>query len=108
MADKAWKALERRVAAFLGGERNRMSGSVDQLTAGDVVHDTLYVEVKHRATLAAVTWFREAQAHAVEEGKHALLALHRKGDKDVYYMFRERDAEVICCEFLIELGWDLE
>ncbi len=108
MGDKAWKAAERRVARFLNGERNRMSGAVDQLTAGDVVHDTLYVEVKHRATLAAVTWFKEAEVHAEEEGKHPLLALHRKGDSDVYYVFREADAEVICCEILVELGWELE
>ena len=108
MADKAWKAFERRVARFLGGERNRMSGAVDQLTAGDVVHDYLYVEAKHRATLAVDTWMTEAADHAEEEGKVPILALHRKGSKMVMYAFRERDAEAICVELLHQLGWEIE
>ncbi len=108
MGDKAWKALERRVAGFLGGQRNRMSGAVDQLTAGDVVHDTLYVEIKHRATLAADTWMIEAHAHAVDEGKPAVLALHRKGSKTVMYAFRQQDTEAVCVEFLRLFGWEFE
>lgn len=105
MSDKAWKALERRVAKSLGGVRNRMSGAVDQLTAGDVVHDTLFIEIKHRASLAAVTWMKDAVKRARKEDKPALLVLHLKGDKSVYYMFRDKDAEAISYELLRQLGW---
>ncbi len=108
MGDKAWKALERRVARFLGGERNRMSGAVDQLTAGDVVHDTLYVEVKQRATLALDTWMTEAADHAVDEEKTPIMVLHRKGSKTVVYAFREKDAEFVCQEVLRRFGWEFE
>ncbi len=106
MADKAWKALERRVAAFLGGQRNRMSGAVDQLTAGDVVHDNLYIEVKHRATLAVDTWMMEAVDSARSEMKTPILALHRKGSKTVMYVFTEKNAEFVCMEVLKRFGWD--
>ncbi|KKK76225.1 hypothetical protein LCGC14_2865790 [marine sediment metagenome] len=108
MADKAWKALERRVAAFLGGTRNRMSGAVDQLTAGDVVHDTLYVEVKQRSTLALDTWMTEAVASAKSEVKTPIMALHRKGSKTVIYAFREKDAEFVCVEVLRRFGWEFD
>ncbi|KKN02007.1 hypothetical protein LCGC14_1122120 [marine sediment metagenome] len=108
MGDKAWKALERRVAESLGGVRNRMSGAVDQLTAGDVVHDTLFVEIKHRSTLAAITWMKQALPLAAKEGKTALLVMHLKGDKSVYYMFRDKDAEFVCIQLLQQLGWEFE
>ncbi len=108
MGDKAWKALERRVAAFLGGTRNRMSGAVDQLTAGDVVHDTFYVEIKQRSTLALDTWMSEAYVHAVDEDKLLLMALHRKGSKTTMLAFRQQDTEEVCVQLLTQLGWDFE
>ena len=108
MGDKPWKAFERRVAKFLGGTRNRMSGSVDQLTAGDVVHDTLYVEAKHRKTLAVDTWMTEAVDRAEDEEKAPILALHRKESKTVIYAFREEDAEFVCKEVLRRFGWEFE
>ncbi len=108
MGDKAWKAFERRVARFFGGERNRMSGAVDQLTAGDVVHGTLYVEAKHRATLAVDTWMTEAADNAEDEEKVPVLALHRKGSEMVLYAFREEDAEFVCIEVLRRFGWEFE
>lgn len=108
MADKAWKAEERRVASLLGGHRNRMSGAVDQLTAGDVIHDVFYVEVRTRASLAVVTWFKEARANAIKEGKIPLLALKQKHDKTRYYVFREQDAEEVAAELLRTKGWEID
>ena len=108
MGDKAWKAFERRVSDFLGGTRNRMSGAVDQLTAGDVVHDTLYVEAKHRKTLAIDTWMTQAADWADFEEKVPILALHRKGSKTVMYVFRQQDAEFVCQEVLRRFGWEFE
>ncbi len=83
-----------------------MSGAVDQLTSGDVVHDTLYVEVKHRATLAVDSWMISAHEAAKDEEKTAILAMHRKGSKTVMYAFREQDAEFVCMEVLKRFGWD--
>jgi len=49
MADRVWKQVERRVAAFFGTLRNRCSGSSGRSdeSASDSVHPVLYIEVKH-------------------------------------------------------------
>lgn len=50
MADKAWKAYERRVARFFGSERTPLSGINSRHdTSSDSLHSTLYVETKSAA-----------------------------------------------------------
>lgn len=91
MPDKPWKVAERRAAKEVGGTRNRMSGSVDQLTSGDVIHPALYVEVKYSARFAVGRLMREVRQAAKLEGKVPVLALQEKGRKTRLYVVDKRD-----------------
>ena len=75
MGDKPWKRAERVAAALLGGLRNPLSGSNSHHTSGDVIHPTLYAEVKHRKNMAAVTLMRETMAEAKKERKLPVMVL---------------------------------
>ena len=94
MADKPWKVSERKAAKALGGVRNRMSGAVDQLTAGDVVHPNLYVEVKYRKKHAVITLMRATMAQARKEKKTPVVVLQERGKEGRYYLVREEDFPV--------------
>ena len=50
MADKTWKADERKVARMFGAERNRLSGSSgrDCDSCSDSNHARLYIEAKRK------------------------------------------------------------
>ncbi|KKN32843.1 hypothetical protein LCGC14_0809610 [marine sediment metagenome] len=91
MGDKPWKVAERKTAAALGGVRNRMSGAIDQLTAGDVVHPNLYVEVKYRIHHAAVTLMKDVEEKAEREAKTPVVVLQERGADARYYIVREED-----------------
>jgi hypothetical protein len=62
MADKAWKAAERQVAAVLGGKRQPITGR-QRGDVPDVEHAWLAIEVK--STRNFPKWLREAHAQAV-------------------------------------------
>ncbi len=94
MGDKPWKVAERKTALALGGVRNRMSGAIDQLTAGDVVHPHLYVEVKYRIHHAAVTLMRDVEEKAEKEEKTPVVVLQERGVDARYYLVREEDFAV--------------
>lgn len=94
MSDKPWKVAERNVARDLGGVRNRMSGAVDQLTAGDTVHPALYVEVKYAGRFAVSSLMREVRKAAKAENKLPVLALQEKGRKTRLYVVDKRDFEL--------------
>ncbi len=61
MAEKRWKATERRIAALLGGQRVPVSGR-GRGDQPDVRHPWLSIEVKDRAALPA--WLLDALAQA--------------------------------------------
>ena len=74
-----WKQAEREVAARLGGRRVPVTGR-GRGDAPDVAHDTLSIEVKHRAALPA--WLRGAMAQAQaagRDGKVPVAVLHERG-----------------------------
>lgn len=73
MSDKAWKAFERWVAAYLGGERSWKD-------LEDVSHEWLSVECKYRKSLPA--WICDAMRQAAvnaPDGKLPLVVLCEKG-----------------------------
>lgn len=82
MADKAWKALERRVAAFFHAiGRTPLSGSNSRHnTESDTLHPAIYVECKQRARSGAVALFRDTEAKARKEKKIPVVALQQTGD----------------------------
>jgi hypothetical protein len=81
MADKRWKATERRIAALLGGRRVPVSGR-GRGDAPDIAHPWLSVECKDRATLPA--WLLDALAQAEASATPDQLpvaVLHQAGDR---------------------------
>ena len=104
MPDKAWKATERAIAAYMKGKR--MSDHGLGLRTPDVETDWLSVEVKHRKKLPKflVDAIEQAETNA-SPGKMPIVVLHQSGwrhDKDLVIMrlseFREHFGEVICQE----------
>ena len=75
---KTWKAVERRIAEKLGGQR--MSNHALGLKTPDVESPWLSVEVKHRKALPK--WIKQAMVQAVtnndDESKLPLVVLHEK------------------------------
>jgi len=81
VADKRWKATERRIAALLGGRRVPVSGR-GRGDQPDIAHPWLALEVKDRATLPA--WLLDALDQAEKSATPAQLpvaVLHRAGDR---------------------------
>lgn len=81
MPDKTWKAIERKVAGFLGGTRNPVSGR-KRGDKSDVEHDVFSIEVKHREALP--DWLHDAmnQAEMSARGNQLpIVILHQKGQK---------------------------
>ena len=70
MADKLWKAVERRIAKYLGGERVPITGR-QRGSAPDIKHEWLSIEVKQRDSLPA--WVHDAMDQAE---KSALNLMH--------------------------------
>lgn len=78
MADKVWKAVERKIARFFGTERAPGSGSSGKITASDTLHPKLFIEIKHRSKNAVMAWYRKAREKAKREKKIPVVALHLK------------------------------
>jgi len=69
MSDKTWKARERQVAKFFGTERNPLSGQNSKHTSSDTLHQTLYIEHKHRAAHTLLGTWRKAKDGALRESE---------------------------------------
>ena len=95
MPDKAWKRFERRVAAFIGGERVPVTGR-QRGDAPDIRHNWLVPEVKYRGKIP--DWIHDAmdQAKAAKtrSGQMPCVILGEKGKAvgESYIMFRLEDA----------------
>jgi hypothetical protein len=101
-ARNTWKSFERRVANALGGTRNPLSGTNSKHTAGDVIHNKYYVEVKLRSELCAflkkefLETLEETEANAKQENKEWLLVFKKKGSaKEYVLMDFKRFVEVL-------------
>jgi hypothetical protein len=84
VADKRWKATERRIVALVGGRRVPVSGR-GRGDQRDIAQPWLWLEVKDRATLPA--WLLDALDQAEASATAAQLpvaVLHRVGDRHDY------------------------
>jgi hypothetical protein len=79
-----WKAVERAVAKYLGGERIPITGRVRDNGLPDIKHDVFSIEVKHRKS-AIPDWLLDAMDQAIKSKdteKHIpIVILHKKGVK---------------------------
>lgn len=82
MADKAWKACERRVAKYINGERVPITGR-QRGDAPDIKHNWLSVEVKYRKTTPE--WIKDAmrQAKASARGNQTPVVIICEKGQDV-------------------------
>lgn len=80
MADKSWKAVERRVAALARGKRIPVTGERE---GADVESDRWCYQVKTRKTLPTWlwTWLAGIAGNAMRKQKHGALVLKRPGDR---------------------------
>jgi hypothetical protein len=78
-----WKAVERRIAKQLGGQRNPLSGiRSGHGTHGDLLHPTLYGEFKHTKRAAILSLLRATVKLAKRERKIPLVIMHEKGTQN--------------------------
>ena len=82
MADKTWKAVERRVARMFNAQRNPLSGKNSRHTQADVIHNKLFIEVKHRSRIPFYKVWEDTKHKAYQENKIPVLVIHQKGSKD--------------------------
>ena len=95
MADKTWKAVERRICKQLGGEKTPLSGFHSKHTAADCLNTKEYVEIKHRKKIPFYKDFKKAEINAKKEGKPMIFIMHEKGKPNsIVFMTLERYLEL--------------
>ena len=100
MADKAWKAFERRVARDWGSDRNPLSGGNSKVTRSDTRHPRLFVECKHGAKSVFWTLWLKTRELAKREQKTAVLCLGNKQHPGYLVACHVDDLLVIAAELL--------
>jgi len=95
MADKKWKAKERKVAKWFGTERNPLSGINGKHTGSDTLHETLFIEHKHRKAHSLGNLLRDTIAKARKEEKIPVVTLTEDNRKGFMVLCREEDLQAI-------------
>lgn len=95
LTDKAWKACERRIAKFIGGQRVPVSGR-QRGDAPDIEHNWLCPEVKYKQKFP--NWLHDAMDQAVKSARPrqlpcVWLAEKRKPVNEYYVVFRAKDVK---------------
>jgi hypothetical protein len=103
MADKAWKAFERRVAHWWATARNALSGGNSKITRSDTLDPMLFIDCKQRAKHPIISGrdgYDEIAARARVEMKVPVLVLGEKNREGFWLLFHERDAVKVAIEVL--------
>jgi hypothetical protein len=79
VADKSWKADERKVARFFGTVRNPLSGINSRHTGSDTLDKDLFIENKRRKAHAMMTLLRDTAEQAKPERKLPVVCLTEHG-----------------------------
>ena len=95
MADKTWKAFERRVAAFFGTERNALSGGNSKLTRSDSLHPHLFIEAKQRQRFAVVRLWDATKRLADKENKTPVVCVSEKNRPGFWILVHSDDLQKI-------------
>lgn len=105
MADKSWKAFERRTAVFFGCVRNALSGRNSKHTASDTLHPYLFIECKLRAKHAHHETYSEAEKWAKEEGKIPVVVTQKKYANSFLIVIDKDYLLEFCRRFLESKGY---
>lgn len=95
LPNKSWKDTERKAAKAFGGERNPLSGRSGKHTAADVIHPSLFIEVKHPKRIPAHTLWEKTKELAKAEGKVPVIVLKEKGKREEIVICRLADLKDI-------------
>ena len=90
--NKAWKAFERRAAAFFGGKRCPVLGTE---TRADVDHETLFIECKQRVKHSVVTLWDNTKRRADKEGKVPVVCLSEKNRPGFWIVVHSDDLQAM-------------
>lgn len=93
MADKSWKAFERRIADALGTKRNPLSGSNSGHSESDTLHPELFIECKLRKRIPFMKDWEKTKKSAKKEKKIPLVVFHEKKRKENIVMMSFEDFE---------------
>jgi len=75
MPDKAWKALERRVATYFSTTRAPVGNNV---TRADTFHEELYIEIKQRKNPSVWNLWEKTRDLAKKEDKSPVVCIQKK------------------------------
>lgn len=101
MADKKWKAQERRVSNFFGTKRVPLSGrNSGHNTSSDSLHERLYIEAKYRKRIPIFDLWPEIYKKAKKENKIPVLAVKSMQISDDIFCIRKMDLEKLVEERL--------
>ena len=81
MADKTWKAVERKIAKLFKTTRTPFSGGNSKHTRSDTLHKDLFIEIKHRKKHSTWALYKETAEMAKVESKLPIVVLKQKGQR---------------------------
>lgn len=93
MADKAWKAFERRVARDFGSVRTSLSGGNGKVTRSDSHHPDFFLECKHNQESAIWTLYLKTRELARAEKKLPVVIQGRKRNPGYLLVLHSDDIE---------------
>lgn len=79
MPTHTWKNRERQVCTDFGTTRNPLSGGNGKHTRSDSLHDTIFIEHKHRKANATIKLYDESAELAAAENKIPVVTLSQHG-----------------------------
>ena len=91
----AWKAFERKAAELFGGIRSAFSGAQPAITGtrGDVRHEHLYIEAKHRHAHSLCSLMRDVRVKATAERKIPVICLHEHQQRGCLIVIDSNDLD---------------
>ena len=102
MADKAWKAFERRLANAWGTVRNALSGRNSKVSASDTHHPRLFLEAKLNNRSPFWSLYLKTRQLADKEGKIPVLCLGNKNHKWYILAVHNSDLPLLIEEYLLQ------
>lgn len=95
-----WKARERKIAADFGVKRTPLSGGASGHTRSDTLHEDLFIEVKGRASHAAIHLFDKTAILAKAEDKTPVVVLWEPKRKGYLVLCRPEDLMEVTTNYL--------